>query len=90
MLFLDGSMCLAGRRSWSGCLGSSSWRHQSEVTSYRSAYIGRAIVASAYEQGIGVTFKQPVIILHVSFRAVSTCLALDFDSSQQLGLIILF
>ena len=24
-------------------------------------------------QGIGVVFKQPVIILHVSFRAISTC-----------------
>ena len=33
-----------------------------------------AIPASAYKQGIGVAFKQPVIILHVSFRAVSTCL----------------
>ena len=25
-LFLDGSMCLAGRWPWSGCIGSSSWR----------------------------------------------------------------
>ena len=24
-------------------------------------------------QGIGVAFKQPVIILHLSFRAISTC-----------------
>ena len=29
--------------------------------------------ASAYKQDIRVAFKQPVIILHVSFRAVSTC-----------------
>ena len=36
-----------------------------------SAYV---IHASAYKQGIGVAFKQPVIILHVSFRVVSTCL----------------
>ena len=32
-----------------------------------------AIPASANKQGIGVAFKQPVIILHVSFRAISTC-----------------
>ena len=29
--------------------------------------------ASAYTQSIGVAFKQQVIILHVSFRAMSTC-----------------
>ena len=29
--------------------------------------------ASAFNRGIGVAFKQPVIILHVSFRAISTC-----------------
>ena len=34
---------------------------------------GGAISASAYKQGIGVAFKQLVIILHVSFRAMSTC-----------------
>ena len=34
---------------------------------------GGAIPSSAYKQGIGVAFKQPVIILHVSFRAMSTC-----------------
>ena len=34
---------------------------------------GGAIPASAYRQCIGVAFKQPVIILHVSFRAISTC-----------------
>ena len=33
---------------------------------------GEAIPASAYKQGIGVTFKQPVIIIHVTFRAIST------------------
>ena len=53
------------------------------VTGNLSAYVGegpgcdraRAIPASAcYKQGIGVAFKQPVIIVHVSFRAVSTCL----------------
>ena len=32
-----------------------------------------AIPARAYMQGIGVAFKQPVIILHVSFSAMSTC-----------------
>ena len=35
--------------------------------------LGGAIPTSAYKQGIGVAFKQPVIILHVSFRAISTC-----------------
>ena len=35
-----------------------------------SAYVGRGYPASAYKQGIGVSFK-PVIILHISFRAVS-------------------
>ena len=43
------------------------------VTSKLSAYVGRGYPASAYKQGIGVTFK-PVIILHISFRAVSTYL----------------
>ena len=38
-----------------------------------SAYMGRGYPASAYKQGIGIAFKQPVIILHVSFRAMSTC-----------------
>ena len=28
-LFLDGSLCLAGRWPWSGCLGLSSWRQRS-------------------------------------------------------------
>ena len=38
-----------------------------------SVYIwGGAIPASAYKQGIGVVFTQPVIILHVSFRTIST------------------
>ena len=32
---------------------------------------GGAIHASAYKQGIGVAFKQPVIILYVSIRAIS-------------------
>ena len=34
---------------------------------------GGDIPARAYKQVIGVAFKQPVIILHVSFRAISTC-----------------
>ena len=38
-----------------------------------SAYVGRSYPASASKQGIGVAFKQPVIILHVSFRAMPTC-----------------
>ena len=30
-LFLDASLCLAGRWPWSGCLGSSSWRQRSAL-----------------------------------------------------------
>ena len=43
------------------------------VTGNLSAYVGRGYPASAYKQGIGVTFKH-VIILHIPFRALSTCL----------------
>ena len=43
------------------------------VTGNLSACVGRGYHASAYKQGIGVTVT-PVIILHISFRAVSTCL----------------
>ena len=71
-LFLDGSLCLAGRWPWSGCLGSSSWRQRSALAATFRRMWGGAIPASAYKQGIGVAFKQPVIILHVSFRAMST------------------
>ena len=72
-LFLDVSLCLAGRWPWSGCLGSSSWRQRSALAATFRRMWGGAIPASAYKQGIGVAFKQPVIILHVSFRAMSTC-----------------
>ena len=41
-----------------------------------SAYVGRGYPPSAYKQGIGVPFREPVIILLVSFRAVSTFLVL--------------
>ena len=54
-LFLDGSLCLAGRWPWSGCLGSSSWRQRSALlATFRRMWGG-------------------AIILHVSFRAISTC-----------------
>ena len=72
-LFLDGSMCLAGRWPWSGCLGSSYWRQRSALLATFRRMWGGAIPASAYRQGIGVAFKQPVIIIHVSFRSISTC-----------------
>ena len=72
-LFLDGSMCLAGRWSWSGCLGSSSWRQRSALAATFRRMWGGAIPASSYKKGIGVAFKQPVIILRVSFSAMSTC-----------------
>ena len=69
-LFLDGGLCLAGRWPWSGCIGSSSRRQRSALlATFRRMWGG----ASAHRQGIGVAFKQPVIILHVSFRAISTC-----------------
>ena len=72
-LFLDGSLCLARRCPWSGCLGSSSWRQRSALLATFRRMWGGAIPASAYRQGIGVALKQPVIILHVSFRAISKC-----------------
>ena len=72
-LFLEASLCLAGRWPWSGCLGSSSWRQRSALAASFRRMWGGAIPASAYKQGIGVAFKQPVIILHESFRAMSTC-----------------
>ena len=43
------------------------------VTGNLSAYVGRGYPASAYQQGFGVTFK-PLVILHLAFRALSTCL----------------
>ena len=72
-LFLDGSMCLSGRWPWSGCIGSSSWRQRSALAATFRRMWGGAISASASKEGIGVAFKQPVIILPVSFRAMSTC-----------------
>ena len=72
-LFLDGSLCLAGRWPWSVCLGSSYWRQRSALLATFRRMWGRAIPASANKQGIGVAFKQPVIIINVSFRAISTC-----------------
>ena len=63
-LFLDGSLCLTGRWPWSGCIGSSSWRHRSTLLATFRRMWGGAIPARAYRQGIGVAFKQPVIILH--------------------------
>ena len=70
-LFLDGSLYLAGRWPRSGCLVSSSWRQRSALLSTFRRMWGGAIPASAYKQVIGVAFKQPVIILHVSFRATT-------------------
>ena len=43
-----------------------------------------AIPASAYKQGIGVAVKLPVIILRVSFRAISTCpVCLEWPHEEQ-------
>ena len=52
---------------------SSSWRQRSALLSTFRRMWGGAIPVSVYKQGIGVAFQQPVIILHVSFRAISTC-----------------
>ena len=52
---------------------SSSWRQLSALLATFRRMSGGAIPASANKQGIGVAFKQPVIMLHVSFRAISTC-----------------
>ena len=70
-LFLDGSLYLAGRWPWSGCLVSSSWRQRSALLSTFRRMLGGAIPASAYKQGIGVLFKQPVIILHIIKRDIN-------------------
>ena len=72
-LFLDGSLCLALRWPWRGCLGLSSWRQRSALLATFRRMWGGAIPASAYRQGNGVAYKQPVTIIHVSFRAISTC-----------------
>ena len=72
-LFLEGSLCLARCWPWSGCLGSYSWRQRSALlATFRRMWRG-AIPAHANKQVIEVVFKQPVIILHVTFRAISTC-----------------
>ena len=57
----------------SASVESSSWRQRSALPEIFRRMWGGAIPASAYKQGIGVAFKQPVISLHVSFRAMSTC-----------------
>ena len=67
-------MCLAWSWPWSGYLWSTYWRQRSALLATCLRMWGGAIPASAHKQGIGVAFKQPVIILHASFIAVSTCL----------------
>ena len=51
--FLDGSLCLAGRCPWSGCIGSSSWRQRSALLATFRRMCGAAVPASAFKQGIG-------------------------------------
>ena len=48
-LFLDGSLCLAGRWPWSGYLGSSSWRQRSALLATFRHMWGGTIPASAYK-----------------------------------------
>ena len=63
---------------------SSSWRQRSALPATFRRMWGGAIPASAHTQGIGVAFKQPVIILHVSFRAMLTCpLCLERPHEEQ-------
>ena len=71
--FLDGSLCLAGHWPWSGCLGSSSWRQRSALLATFRRMWGGLSPPVHTGRALGVAFKQPVIILHVSFRAISTC-----------------
>ena len=65
--------CLAGRWPWSVYLGSYSGRQRSPLLATLRRMWGEAIPGSAYKQGIEPAFKQPVIILRESFRAISTC-----------------
>ena len=48
-LFLGGSLCLAGRWPWSGCLGSTSCRQRSALLATFRRMLGGAIPASAYK-----------------------------------------
>ena len=73
--WIEACMCLAGRWPWCGCLWSASWKQRSALLLLTFLRMwGGAIPACTYKQGIGVAFKQPVIILHASFIAISTCL----------------
>ena len=63
-LFLDGSLCLAGRWPWSGCMGVNFLEAAICVAGNLFAYVGRGYPAGAYKQSIGVAFKT-VIILYV-------------------------
>ena len=65
--------CLAGRWPWSWYIGSSPGRQRSPLLATLRRMWGEAIPGSAYKQGIEPAFKQPVIILRESFRAISTC-----------------
>ena len=72
-LFLDGSLYLAGRWPWSGCLVSSSWRQRSALLSTFRRMWGGAIPASAYKQGIGVAFKGALYIIQIICRRYTFC-----------------
>ena len=43
------------------------------VGGHLSAYVRSGYPSQCIQTGYWVAFKQPVIILHVSFRAMSTC-----------------
>ena len=65
--------CLAGRWPWSVYIGSSSGRQRSPLLATLRRMWEEDIPGSAYKQGIEPAFKQPVIILRESFRALLTC-----------------
>ena len=89
MLLLSQESCFSMEAcAWQGV------GHRVDVSGHRSAgnisaYVRGAIPASEYTHGIGVDSKQPVIIQHVSFRAISTCpVCLDRPHEEQANLAV--
>ena len=61
------------------------WDDPSVTTLDLTAHVEMGYPASAHKQGIGVAFKQPLIIIHVSFGAVSPCLVCLECSYEELS-----
>ena len=71
-LFLDGSLCLGTALAMEWVSRVIFLEPVICVAGNISAYVGGgAIPARAYKQGIGVAFKQPVIIIHLRQRHTS-------------------